>query len=224
MFDTVQELFEALCEPFPPEYIEWRVGSTSGDKSKGLALAYIDARCVMDRLDSVCGPDGWQNKHIYGPNGSVLCELSVRMPDGEWLIKTDGAGATDVEAEKGSISDSLKRAAVRWGVGRYLYELDSPWVELEPAGKSYRIKKSEFNKLADLHDEHARKCGWGTRSNVQAYKVLNQSIKHWVTSADKADEFREQNKGMLAQLPVAMRRHLSDTLDRIGSSHKEAAE
>src|SRR5688572_21062906 len=127
---SAQKLFELLCEPFPSEYIEWRVGPTNADKSKGMALAYIDARAVMDRLDAVCGPDGWQCNYAFGSGTSTVCNLGVKMPDGEWIWKADGAGATDVEGEKGALSDALKRAAVRFGVGRYLYEMPNVWVEL----------------------------------------------------------------------------------------------
>ena len=35
-----------------------------------------------------------------------------------------------MEAEKGRISDAFKRAAVHWGVGRYLYNLPNVWVPL----------------------------------------------------------------------------------------------
>ena len=48
-----------LSGPFPATDISWRVGATSGDKTKGIALAYIDARDVMRRLDAVCGPAGF---------------------------------------------------------------------------------------------------------------------------------------------------------------------
>lgn len=225
-FETAQDLFDALCEPFATEEIEWRVGSTSGDKSKGLALAYIDARACMDRLDSVCGPDGWQCSYVFGNGSLVVCNLGVRMPNGDWLWKSDGAGATDVEGEKGSLSDALKRAAVRWGVGRYLYELKSPWVELEPGrnGKAGPIKESERQKLQDLHDEHARKSGWGFRSGIQAYKLMNSAMKQWVTTPGDAAQFKEANKSMIAQLPVGMRKHLNESLDRIGATQREAAE
>lgn len=223
-FETAQELFDALCEPFASEEIDWRVGSTSGDKSKGLALAYIDARVCMDRLDSVCGPDGWQCNYVFGNGSLVVCNLGILMPPGNWLWKADGAGATDVEGEKGSCSDALKRAAVRFGIGRYLYELSSPWVALTQMGKSYRIADTEKQKLQDLHDEHARKCGWGLRSGIQAYKLMNSAMKQWVTSPAAAAEFRETNKSMIAQLPVGMRKHLNESLDRIGARAQEAAE
>jgi hypothetical protein len=217
-----QELFDALSEPFPLEYIEWRVGSTNSDKSKGLALCYVDARAVMDRLDSVCGPDGWQCNYSAAPGNAIICNLGVLIA-GDWIWKADGAGATDVEGEKGMLSDALKRAAVRWGVGRYLYDLKSPWVELEPAGRSVKIKDSERKKLDELHENFASTSGWGLRAGVQAYKLLNNSIDLFVHTSNQRDEFLEKNKGMIPQLPVAMRKHLMAKLDRLFPT-QEAAE
>lgn len=139
------EVTKELSKPFPVNAIKWRIGSTSQDKKKGLALAYIDARHVMDRLDSVVGPENWQDKYdVYGPR--IICSLSLRI-EGEWITKADGAGDTHVEAEKGGISDALKRAAVKWGIGRYLYNLGNVWVECEPSGKSARIKQGQEHLL-----------------------------------------------------------------------------
>ena len=141
-------MFDKLKAPFPPDRISWRIGSTTKDKSRGMALAYIDARDVMERLDEVCGFDGWQCRYPHA-NGKTVCEIGIRIKD-EWIWKADGAGDTDVEAEKGALSDAFKRAAVRWGVGRYLYDLAAKWVEIEPAGNSFRIKESEMAKLAGV--------------------------------------------------------------------------
>lgn len=135
----------ALAAPFAPNQIEWRVGSTTQDKKKGMALAYLTARDVMDRLDEVCGAANWQDRYEF--HGSrTICYLSIRLGD-EWVTKADGAGDSDVEAEKGAISDALKRCAVKWGIGRYLYDVKSPWVEIEPMGRSFKIKDSEMAKL-----------------------------------------------------------------------------
>lgn len=134
-----------LHAPFPPNEIEWRVGSTNRDKTSGLALAYLTARHVMERLDEVCGPENWQDRYEFHGKRTV-CYLSIRIGD-QWVTKADGAGDSDVEAEKGAISDALKRAAVKWGIGRYLYSLGNTWVQLEPAGNSYKIKANEFAKL-----------------------------------------------------------------------------
>lgn len=160
-------MFDRLTAPFPPERVSWRVGSTNGDKTRGMALAYIDARDVMDRLDEVCGPSGWQCRYPHA-NGKTVCEIGILItrehrtpgagPGGctqvdetaEWVWKADGAGDTDYEAEKGALSDAFKRAAVRWGIGRYLYDLDSPWVAVEVRGKTAIIKDEEKPRLAAL--------------------------------------------------------------------------
>lgn len=154
------DIFDKLSAPFAPDRVSWRVGSTNADKTKGLALAYIDARDVMDRLDNVVNPLNWQDRYeVHGPK--TVCYLSIRFGD-EWITKADAAGDTDVEAEKGAISDAFKRAAVKWGVGRYLYDLESPWVEVESRGRSHIIKKGEYARLQRLlggRIEEAQKPG-----------------------------------------------------------------
>lgn len=123
-------MFDKLSAPFPPASIHWRAQNVSKNGDKALALAYIDARDVMDRLDDVCGPANWRDSYVETPKGRTICTLEIRV-DGEWIAKSDGAGDTDVEGEKGSISDALKRAAVKWGIGRYLYSLGNVWAPCE---------------------------------------------------------------------------------------------
>ena len=114
----------ALKRPF--KNVKWRKGYKNGKD-----LVYIDARDVMDRLDTVFGVDGWQTKYEY-LGGRMICNLSVRF-DLEWITKSDGAGDSNIEGEKGGISDSLKRAAVLLGIGRYLYNPNAFNANREPA-------------------------------------------------------------------------------------------
>lgn len=143
------DIFERLAAPFPPARISWRVGSTNKDKTKGMALAYIDARDVMNRLDEVIGPTNWQARYPHA-GAKTVCEIDIWVDGRGWVTKADGAGDTDVEAQKGSLSDAFKRAAVRWGVGRYLYDLASPWVEIEAFGRSYAITAAAKQRLAKI--------------------------------------------------------------------------
>jgi hypothetical protein len=143
------DIFERLAAPFPPGRISWRVGSTNKDKTKGMALAYIDARDVMNRLDEVVGPTNWQARYPHA-GAKTVCEIDIWVEGRGWVTKADGAGDTDVEAQKGSLSDAFKRAAVRWGVGRYLYDLASPWVEIEAFGRSYAITAAAKQRLAKI--------------------------------------------------------------------------
>ncbi len=135
-------IIEKLSEPFAPEKIKWRVGSRTKEKAKGMVLAYLDARDVMERLDEVVGSENWQNKLIPTPDG-MICELGIRyiqaVPEevggdhfeSEWIWKSNSAGETAVEEVKGAGSDAFKRAGVLFGIGRYLYDLPNQWVELE---------------------------------------------------------------------------------------------
>jgi hypothetical protein len=123
---------EQLKQPFDQKVIHWRVGATNAKKlkckpweaTKGIALAYIDARDVMKRLDDVCG-DGWQAEYPF----EGCCRIGIKVGE-EWIWRSNGAGETDVEGEKGRYSDAFKRAAVLWGVGRYLYYLPNVWCDL----------------------------------------------------------------------------------------------
>lgn len=125
----MNDIFAPLKAEFPREAISWRAQSTTKDGTKAMALAYIDARDVMHRLDDVCGPAGWQCRYPHA-GAKTVCEIGI-LHNGEWIWKADGAGDSDIEAEKGALSDAFKRAAVRWGIGRYLYDLASPWVPCE---------------------------------------------------------------------------------------------
>ena len=136
-----------LKEPFPYEDIEWRL--QQADKGKngiwGKCLAYVTNRAICNRLDEVVGPENWKNEFKTGPDGGVLCGLSIKV-DGEWVTKFDGSENTNIEAVKGGLSGAMKRAAsTGWGIGRYLYNLEESWVEVTDKGKySGKTKGGEW--------------------------------------------------------------------------------
>src|SRR5262245_37480168 len=130
------DLAAALAEPFAPDALGWKPQSVSG--SRALAIAYVDARDIMDRLDAVVGPAGWQDEYHQLPDGNVLCRLSLRV-GGEWICKVD-VGAESEQKDPGdrakaAHSDALKRAAVKWGIARYLYRLPATWCDYDPQKK-----------------------------------------------------------------------------------------
>ena len=126
---TSEDLASELSKQFGKDQIQWRVQRQTRDGTSALVLAYVDARTVQDRLNEVMGIDGWQCKHIsYG--AKTICHLGLKF-NNEWIWRSDGAGDTNFEADKGAISDSLKRAAVHFGVGRHLYDLPSVFVKVQ---------------------------------------------------------------------------------------------
>ena len=125
------DLFAALAAPFESQEVRSR---TQANRQ----IHYITARTAMNRLDSVVGPENWWDEYTPGEN-SVLCKLSVRMPDGSTLTKADAGGYAGMpdqgDDDKSGFSDAFKRAAVKFGVGRYLYRDGVPTFvrEREPA-------------------------------------------------------------------------------------------
>lgn len=128
----------ALAEPFPPEDLGWKPQSVKGNRA--LAVAYIDARMVEDRLDDVFGVGGWSDEYTPMGDGNVMCRLSVKI-DGAWVVKTDVGGESEQpdggDRLKAAFSDALKRAGVKLGIGRYLYELPKQWCDFDPAKKCF---------------------------------------------------------------------------------------
>lgn len=133
---TTEQLAAALSEPFEANEVKWKPAMVKNNRC--LAMGYIDARVVQDRLDDVLGIAGWQTEyHQVGPD-NFECRLSIRI-DGQWVTKAD-VGSTSEQPDAGdrlkaAYSDALKRAAVAFGIGRYLYRLPSQWVDFDPVKK-----------------------------------------------------------------------------------------
>jgi hypothetical protein len=104
-----------------------------------MALCYITSRAVQNRLDDVCGPAGWESSFAETASGRVIATISIDMGT-RWTAKSDGAGSTAMEGEKGGLSDAFKRAAVMWGIGRYLYGLPSIWAQCEVVRRDGEIQ------------------------------------------------------------------------------------
>ena len=121
---------EELYAPFAAEDIEWRAARVgfSNNKPYAQVLAYVTNRAIQQRLDDVFGIFGWKNEFMPAPDGGVMCGISVKFGN-DWVTKYDAAPNTDVEAVKGGISNAMKRAAVQWGIGRYLYKLESTFAK-----------------------------------------------------------------------------------------------
>jgi hypothetical protein len=178
--DKIMDLAK-LKEPFPVNLVSWRVGATNKNKNggkatSGIALAYIDARDVMERLDEVVGIGNYQVIHPHA-NGKTSCRIGIKIGD-EWVWKENGAGDSAMDAEKGAFSDSFKRAAVLWGIGRYLYDVPNIWVDLDDWGK---IKNTRDQKLIKALEQAAK----GIRSEPEPEPEIKEEnpTKKWLSDA-----------------------------------------
>ena len=194
-------LLAQLKNPFPADQVKWRLGATNSEKTKGIALAYIDSRDVQKRLDEVLGISNWRD-YIERVDGGFVSGIEIRI-DGEWIRRSDAAGDTKVEPIKGGASDAFKRAAAKWGVGRYLYYMPNIWVEIKQVGKSYAIK----NKPTLPNWAHPQE-------NLESWEKMLESLAEGSVGADDQevlytqDQVNEILKDAMAEKKAAIRNKL----------------
>ncbi len=134
----VNEVAAALAAPFDPAEVKFKPQTVAGNRA--LAVPFVDARVIQDRLDDVLGVMGWQDSYECLPDGSVVCRLRIRL-GAEWITKEDVGGQSEQPDEgdrrKAAFSDALKRAAVKFGIGRYLYRMKPQWVDYDPQKRQF---------------------------------------------------------------------------------------
>jgi len=128
----------ALAAPFDSAEVKFKPQTVSGQRA--LAVPFVDARVIQDRLDDVLGVMGWQDSYECLPDGAVVCRLRIRL-GAEWITKEDVGGQSEQPDEgdrrKAAFSDALKRAAVKFGIGRYLYRCKPQWVDYDPQKRQF---------------------------------------------------------------------------------------
>jgi hypothetical protein len=125
-----KELLDALAKPFAIDEVAIRIGQKMKDGESASVFLYVDAPTIERRLDATCaafGADWEARKEIISVSDKsvvVKCALTIRDSQtsvtredfGEEVISKEGA----TEVYKSASSDSFKRAARAFGVGRYL--------------------------------------------------------------------------------------------------------
>lgn len=130
------EISRQLQEPFDPAEVDFRAqGRVNEQTGRGQVVAYIDARAVQDRLDAVVGAGNWSFdwQPLVIDKGEVMIAKGTLTLYG--VSKSDAGTASNFEQSLGAVSHCFKRAAVHWGVGRYLYNLPATWVAVEKGGR-----------------------------------------------------------------------------------------
>jgi hypothetical protein len=164
---------QRLAEPFDAALIDFKPGAVNQETGKAVAMAYIDARAVAERLDAGGGPEAWSftwepiiTEEIPGVRSDTknadLLGTHCRVVRGTLIIhgvvKQDVGTASDTEPDKGAVSDALKRCAVLWGIGRELYDLPHLSMEMDKnhAGKYAWPKRGEVDRLRQQVAAHLR--------------------------------------------------------------------
>lgn len=128
----MKDLEKNLLRPFDEDDIQWRVqraGISAAGHPYVIVIPYVSNRAIQKRLDEVFGVLGWENLYKPTPDGKgFLCGITVHE-NNKSITKWDGAEYTNIEPLKGALSDSMKRSAVQFGIGRYLYHLEPVFAE-----------------------------------------------------------------------------------------------
>lgn len=137
--EVTNDTLVGLAVPFYANELEWKPqafdNKNKNDATRAMLVTYVTARAIMDRLDNVVGSANWQTHYTMVGTSAVQCRLLVKVGT-EWVFKEDIASLNESKSDridpfKAAYSNALKRAAVQWGIGRYLYDLPSPWVDLD---------------------------------------------------------------------------------------------
>ena len=139
-------LLEQLARPFELRELKTR-------SQGGKTLNYVTAQTYQKRLDEVMGVN-WQVEYTHVTHtGLTACKVGLYLPDesdeypilnAQWVWRSSGAGETNIEGDKGTFTDSFKRACAAWGIGRYLYadfDKDNPPKWATPEGYDEIINK-----------------------------------------------------------------------------------
>ena len=228
-------IFTKLAAPFPPERISWRVGSTNRrrweearkanaelPKRRGQALCYIDARDVMERLDATMGAH-WQTECVPMHNGSMCCRIGLLI-EGDWLWRADGAGPTgDVGdpqqremAIKGGYSDAFKRAAVQWGIGRYLYDIDAGWIDLDDY---WAIPKDAYSRLEALLRGEKLKSARQARKDGDYHRI--EALLRTCKTIKALGTLWKTEQAKIATWPEGWRAAITEEKDRLKARLEE---
>lgn len=148
----LDEVLRALAIPFDLQVVQWRITEWSEDGARGLMMPYADPRAYSDRLNDLFTPAGWSRKYTVqtsapvqrskrGPAAKILvtCEVTIACigtnsgTGEEWADKENALTAAEAQAFKRSLS--------LFGLGRYLYDIEGEWVDLDENGTPTRFPR-----------------------------------------------------------------------------------
>jgi hypothetical protein len=121
-----------LRAPFPKERLGVKVQSFSKDRTKAMLVLYLQHTDVQDRLEQV--DPAWifeiLSEERHGDSVYVRTRMTLKGVSRENV----GEGGDP----KAAYSDALKRAAMLFGVGRYLYDMNTVWAQYDDARDRFR--------------------------------------------------------------------------------------
>lgn len=193
-----KDLLDKLKAPFLDDDVEWRVQRYFPSRKQAIVVPYITARAVQDRLNDVFLGDNvkWEDSYELCPYAKtnakgetvhrmgMKCKLTITIGN-QTELHEGVAPFTDIEDIKGGESDSLKRAALKIGIGRSLYDLKEQWVDCT-------LTKVSDNDM------------WGQYKDVDYYwQQPTIDVNGEITRKESVRRQKEEKKKKLHQMNIA---------------------
>lgn len=150
--EELDRVLRALEAPFDVNLVQWRITEWSDNGTRGLMMPYADPRAYSDRLNTLLTPAGWTRR--YAVQASAPVQRSKRGAAAKILVTCEvtiaGIGTNSGTGEEwsdrenaltGAEAQAFKRALSCFGLGRYLYDVDGEWIELEQHGVPTKIPR-----------------------------------------------------------------------------------
>lgn len=193
----IDNILQELRKPFHPSDVTWKPQATTKDNTKAMAAAYADMRAYQNRLDEVCGMD-WSV--TYTPWGDrIVCHITISG------VTRSSSGEGDSQSERSEIAgtaaeaQAFKRACAMFGLGRYLYNFPTTWVEYDASKKQFADagRKKLDNIVIEHYNRHTKesapinKAPGGNGHDTQAASAaadkdatIDALITGWTSPAD----------------------------------------
>ncbi len=194
----LSDVQKRLQAPFPAHLVGWKPQVITKDRKRAMLLAYVDARAVMDRLDAVC-PNEWSFEVtvVEGTaTPTVKGRLTLMGVTREDIGEAGGEDGASAGTLKAATSDALKRCAVHFGVGRYLYDLPRQWVDWDD------LKREAKGGAPEL-PEWARPDGERSPGGAHLVQAIEQLKYEMPEDLDLQREVYKHLRAALASLRPA---------------------
>lgn len=178
---------------------EIEVRPQSVKNGKATMLLYIDSRAVVSLLNETVGNMNWTSE-FYEANGQMIGKIAIYDEDRDiWVSKSDTGSESNIEAEKGLVSDIYKRVLSRWGVQELYSAPRIVWDDDGYGNTGYKVSHIAYDEnrniislqIVNRWGKEAFKWEKGTEIPHASQKPVNEPK---ISNMDILKTFYEQNK------------------------------
>ena len=182
---------------------EIEVRPQSIKNGKATMLLYIDSRAVVSLLNETVGNMNWQSE-FYQVGEQTIGKIGIYDEDRDiWIWKSDVGSESNVEAEKGKISDTYKRILSRFGV-QELYSAPRITIDDDGYGNSgYKVLEISYDTNRNITH-----LVIGNRFNKEVFRWDKDSVeqptqhkpKSYIQTQQNDLEWKDETKNNLTVL------------------------